>query len=58
MLTPWALSIMLENRQLQIRSLIIRYIVVQGDRPEDKEKNLEFLKFLFRICIFEVGAVK
>jgi hypothetical protein len=58
MLTPWALSIMLENRQLQIRSLIIRYIVVQGDRPEDKQKNLEFLKFLFRVCTFEVGAVK
>jgi hypothetical protein len=55
-LTPIALTTLLGDKQSQIRTLIIRYILT--NKKEDREKNLKFLNFLFSISTLEVGAVK
>jgi hypothetical protein len=54
-LSAIALSTLLEDRHLQIRTLIIRYIVT--NKNEDNNKNLKFLHFLFSISTLAVGAV-
>lgn len=54
-LTPLALSTLLGDKQLQIRTLILKYVIT--NKSEDNEKNFKFLHFLFSICTLDVGTV-
>jgi hypothetical protein len=55
-LAPIALQGMLDNRIMQIRLLMIKYINSFGE-TEDRQKFLNFINFLFEISTLDVGAV-
>ena len=60
-LTNSAINQLLSNKQLQIRNFILKYIgnyyskIKEPNERLGKTKNL--IKFLFKLCSFEIGAV-
>ena len=55
-LTAFALNFLLDDLQTQLRALIIRFIRTFLHEA-NKEKELEFLSNLFKLCTIKIGEV-
>ena len=55
-LTPLSLSLLLDDRQCQIRTLMVRFIATLT-KTELNTNRVDFLYFLFTLCTLEIGVV-